>query len=72
MIDRDSSPLGLFSRKRSGTETHYSNFDKKLLAAFSAVKKWKNLVNSERLIDHKCERQGLRRAEEANFIHNGI
>ena len=56
MIDGDSSPLGFFSRKLSDTETHYSTFDRELLAAFLAVKKWKHFVNSERLTlftDHK-------------------
>ncbi len=32
-------PLGFFSRKLTDTESHYSTFDRKLLAAHAAIKK---------------------------------
>ena len=37
VIDGDSSPLRFFSRKLSDTETHYSTFDKELLAALKTL-----------------------------------
>lgn len=49
-------PLSFFSRKLSATEARYSAFDRELLAVFSAVKKWKPLIdcgNVTVFTDHK-------------------
>ena len=49
-------PLGFFSRKLSATERKYSAYDRELLSAYAAVKKFRHLVEGRRFIlftDHK-------------------
>jgi len=49
-------PLAFFSRMLSETERRYSTFDRELLAIFSAVKKWRDVVDGMPLTvytDHK-------------------
>jgi len=51
-----SSPLAFFSRKLSETECRYSTFDRELLAAYAAVRKWKDFFCGSSLTiftDHK-------------------
>ena len=54
--DDTAKPLCFYSRKLSDTECRYSAFDRELLAVFSAVKKWKALMDGGNVTvftDHK-------------------
>jgi len=54
--DGCSKPLCFFSRKLSDAERKFSTFDRELLAVFSAMKKWKPIVDGCRVTvfsDHK-------------------
>jgi len=56
VVDGISVPVSFFSRTLSDVETRYSTFDRELLAVFAAVKKWKNLLCSNKVTiftDHK-------------------
>ena len=49
-------PLAFFSRKLSSAQTKYSAFDRELLAAHSAVRHWRHLLEGRRfqlMTDHK-------------------
>jgi len=80
IVNGVSSPLSFFSRKLSDAEVRYSTFDKELLAVFSALKKWKYMVQDSNLTiftDHKplvgavksgTERASDRQQRQLSFI----
>ena len=56
VVDGESAPLAFFSRKLSEVEQRYSTFDRELLAAFSALKKWKDQISGNSITmftDHR-------------------
>jgi len=56
MVDGESLPLSFFSKKLTGPEQRYSTFDRELLALFSAVRKWRDLISGCKVTaftDHK-------------------
>ena len=58
-------PLAFFSRKLSSAQSVYSTFDRELLAAFSAVRHWRHLLEGrpfQLFTDHKPLTAAIRRA----------
>ena len=54
--NNDFQPLAFFSRKLTSAQTKYSAFDRELLAAHSAVRHWRHLLEGRRfqlMTDHK-------------------
>ena len=63
-IGRNLQPLGFFSRRLQDSETRYSVFDRELLAAYSAVKHFRFILEVkpfDLLTDHKPLAQALHR-----------
>lgn len=55
-IGDTAQPISFFSRKLSNTECRYSAFDRELLAAYAAVKKWRYFIDGHTttlFTDHK-------------------
>ena len=62
-----TQPLSFFSRKLSSAQSKYSAFDRELLAAFSAVRHWRHLLEGRRfklLTDHKPLPAAIKRASQ--------
>ena len=56
MIDNKAIPISFFSKKLTATETRYSTFDRKLLAAYLAVLNFRPFIEGRNIVlftDHK-------------------
>ena len=55
-VDGTRRPISFFSRKMTPAETHYSTFDRELLAVYLAIKHFRHFLKGRRfhvLTDHK-------------------